>query len=79
MILTHAGERLLSSAQSVLSEMKRAEEDIRQIALKREGILRICTNAILATTGSHPLKDFQPRVSPHRGQIVVEGTLAAQA
>jgi len=43
MILTPAGERLLSSAQAVLSEMKRAEEDIRQIALSREGILRITT------------------------------------
>ena len=43
MILTPAGERLLSSAQAVLDEMKRAEEDIRQIALSREGILRITT------------------------------------
>lgn len=43
MVLTPAGERLLSSAQSVLEEMKRAEEDIRQIALNREGILRITT------------------------------------
>jgi LysR family transcriptional regulator for metE and metH len=43
MILTPAGERLLSSAQSVLDEMKRAEEDIRQIALSREGVLRIST------------------------------------
>jgi LysR family transcriptional regulator for metE and metH len=43
MILTPAGERLLSSAHAVLDEMKRAEEDIRQIALSREGILRIST------------------------------------
>lgn len=43
MLLTPAGERLLSSAQTVLGEMKRAEEDIRQIALSREGILRIST------------------------------------
>jgi LysR family transcriptional regulator for metE and metH len=43
MILTPAGERLLSSAQTILDEMKRVEEDIRQIALSREGILRIST------------------------------------
>ena len=43
MLLTQAGERLLSSAPSVLGELKRAEEDIRQIALHREGILRIST------------------------------------
>jgi len=43
MLLTQAGERLLSSAPAVLDELKRAEEDIRQIALHREGILRIST------------------------------------
>jgi LysR family transcriptional regulator for metE and metH len=43
MVLTPAGERLLSSAQAVLDEMQRAEEDIRQIALTREGVLRITT------------------------------------
>ena len=43
MLLTQAGERLLSSAPGVLDELRRAEEDIRQIALHREGILRIST------------------------------------
>jgi LysR family transcriptional regulator for metE and metH len=43
MLLTQAGERLLVSAPVVLDELKRAEEDIRQIALHREGILRIST------------------------------------
>jgi LysR family transcriptional regulator for metE and metH len=43
MLLTQAGERLLSSAPVVLEELKRAEEDIRQIALHRDGILRIST------------------------------------
>src|SRR5215210_3462389 len=43
MLLTQAGERLLTSAPLVLDELKRAEEDIRQIALHREGILRIST------------------------------------
>src|SRR5262245_45136824 len=43
MLLTQAGERLLSAAPLVLDELKRAEEDIRQIALHRDGILRIST------------------------------------
>ena len=43
MLLTQAGERLLSAAPMVLEELKRAEEDIRQIALHREGIIRIST------------------------------------
>jgi LysR family transcriptional regulator for metE and metH len=43
MLLTQAGERLLSSAPAVLEELKRVEEDIRQIALHREGLLRIST------------------------------------
>jgi LysR family transcriptional regulator for metE and metH len=43
MTLTQAGERLLSSAQRVIDELHRAEEDIRQIALNREGVLRLST------------------------------------
>jgi len=43
MLLTQAGERLLSAAPSVLDELRRAEDDIQQIALNREGILRIST------------------------------------
>jgi LysR family transcriptional regulator for metE and metH len=43
MLLTQAGERLLSAAPSVLDELRRAEDDIRQIALDRDGILRIST------------------------------------
>jgi len=38
MVLTQAGERLLSSAHAVLGELKRAEENIRQIALAKEGL-----------------------------------------
>lgn len=43
MVLTQAGERLLSSARSVLCELERVEEEIRQIAENKEGILRIST------------------------------------
>ncbi len=40
MILTPAGERLLKSAHTILDELVRAEEDVKQISLKREGSLR---------------------------------------
>jgi LysR family transcriptional regulator for metE and metH len=43
MILTPAGERLLGAASKVLEELDRAKEDIEQIALNREGSLRIST------------------------------------
>ena len=43
MPLTPAGERLLRSARLVLDEMRRAEEDLRQTASGREGVLRLST------------------------------------
>jgi LysR family transcriptional regulator for metE and metH len=43
MILTQAGDRLLRTARQVLDEMKRAEDQISQMAANREGILRIST------------------------------------
>lgn len=43
MILTQAGERLLSTARQVLDEMKRAEDHIVQMAASRQGTLRIST------------------------------------
>ena len=43
MILTQAGERLLSTARQVLDEMKRAEDQIVQMAASRQGTLRIST------------------------------------
>jgi LysR family transcriptional regulator for metE and metH len=43
MILTQAGERLLSTARQVLDEMKRAEDHIAQMADSKQGTLRIST------------------------------------
>ena len=43
MILTQAGERLLSTARQVLDEMKRAEDHIAQMTASRQGTLRIST------------------------------------
>jgi LysR family transcriptional regulator for metE and metH len=76
MILTPAGERLLSSAQTILDEMKRVEEDIRQIALSREGILRITTECYTCYHWLPSLlKIFNHEFPRIEVQIVVEATL----
>lgn len=75
MILTPAGERLLTSAETVLGELKRAEEDIRQIARRGEGILRLSTQCY---TCYHwlpsMLRLFQQKFPRTEVQIMVEAT-----
>jgi len=75
MILTPAGQRLLTSADTVLGEIKRAEEDIRQIALSGEGILRLSTQCY---TCYHwlpsMLKLYQQKFPRVEVQIMVEAT-----
>lgn len=77
MILTPAGERLLQSAQTILAEIERAEEDIKQIALRREGVLRLSTECY---TCYHwlpsVLKVFNQKYPRVEVQIVVEATRA---
>ena len=75
MVLTPAGERLLTSARNILDELKRTEEDLRHIALEREGILRISTECYTCYHWLPSLlqifnKQF-PRIDV---QIVVEAT-----
>jgi LysR family transcriptional regulator, regulator for metE and metH len=67
MVLTPAGERLLTSARRVLTDLEQAEQDVRSLAGGGEGIIRVCTQC---NTGYHwlaPLPTaFQrkfPRVS----------------
>lgn len=43
MTLSRAGTRLLESANGILQELDRTEEDIRRIASSKEGVLRIST------------------------------------
>ena len=75
MILTPAGERLLSSAQVVLDEIRRAEEDVRQIALSREGVLRLTTECYTCYHWLPSLlKVFSQRFPRIEVQIVVEAT-----
>jgi LysR family transcriptional regulator for metE and metH len=75
MLLTQAGERLLTAAPLVLDELRRAEEDIRQIALHREGMLRISTECYTCyhwlPAVLKPFQEIFPRVEV---RIVAEAT-----
>ncbi|MEN3335779.1 MAG: LysR family transcriptional regulator, regulator for metE and metH [Blastocatellia bacterium] len=75
MLLTQAGERLLGAAPLVLDELRRAEEDIRQIALHREGMLRISTECYTCyhwlPAVLKPFQEVFPRVEV---RIIVEAT-----
>ena len=75
MLLTQAGERLLSSAPAVLEELKRAEEDIHQIALHRDGILRISTECYTCYHWlPRVLKSFSREFPRVEVRIVAEAT-----
>lgn len=75
MILTPAGERLLKSAQTILDEMMRAEEDIKQIALRREGLLRLSTECYTCYHWLPSLlKVFNQKYPRIEVQILVEAT-----
>ena len=75
MVPTPAGERVLRSAAAVLDDLRRAEEDIRQIAREGSGILRLCTQC---NTGYHwlppLLRAFNERYPRVEIQVVVEAT-----
>jgi LysR family transcriptional regulator for metE and metH len=75
MVPTPAGERVLRSASAVLDDLRRAEEDIRQIAREGSGILRLCTQC---NTGYHwlppVLRAFGERYPRVEVQVVVDAT-----
>jgi LysR family transcriptional regulator for metE and metH len=75
MVVTPAGERVLRSAATILDDLRRAEEDIRQIAKEGTGILRLCTQC---NTGYHwlppILKTFNERHPRVDIQVVVDAT-----
>jgi LysR family transcriptional regulator, regulator for metE and metH len=75
MVVTPAGERVLRSATSILDDLRRAEEDIKQIAREGSGILRLCTQC---NTGYHwlppLLKAFNSRYPRVEVQIVADAT-----
>ena len=75
MVVTPAGERVLRSAAAILDDLRRAEEDVRQIAREGTGILRMCTQC---NTGYHwlppLLKTFNERHPRVEIQVVVDAT-----
>jgi LysR family transcriptional regulator, regulator for metE and metH len=75
MTLSKSGERLLQSADHILEELKRAEEDIRRIASNKEGLLRISTECY-TTYHWLPtiLKVFHSKFPNVDVQIVAEAT-----
>ncbi len=75
MLPTPAGERLLASAKEVLEELKRAEDDVAQMAANKRGVLRLSTECY---TCYHwlpaKLKEFSQRYPAVEVKIVVEAT-----
>ena len=75
MVLTQAGERLLHSARKVIDELRRAEEEIRQITLSREGVLRISTECYTCYHWLPPmLKAFGEKFPRVEVRIELEAT-----
>ena len=69
MVLTPAGQRVLDSARRVLDDLNRAEEEIRSLAQRRDGVIRVATEC---NTGYHWLPPLlaafnrrHPRVTIH--------------
>jgi LysR family transcriptional regulator for metE and metH len=75
MTLSKSGTRLLQSADQILEELKRAEEDIRRIASNQEGVLRISTECYTAYHWLPSiLKVFHRRFPAVDVQVVSEAT-----
>jgi LysR family transcriptional regulator for metE and metH len=75
MVLTSAGERVLATAQRVLDELGRAEDEVRLLARDGTGVLRLSTQCY---TGYHwlppLLRAFHARHPRVDVQIVVDAT-----
>ena len=81
LVLTAAGRRVLETAERVVADVARAEEDVRRIAGHGDGIIRVCTQC---NTGYHwlgpLLKVFarkHPRVSIHVAVDATDSPVAA--
>jgi LysR family transcriptional regulator for metE and metH len=73
MTLSKSGARLLQSADQILAELKRVEEDVRRIASNKEGLLRICTQCYTAYHWLPSILKVFNRKFPHVDvQIVTE-------
>ncbi|MBL8169358.1 MAG: LysR family transcriptional regulator [Acidobacteria bacterium] len=75
MILTQAGERLLHSARQVLEELKRAEDDLKQMCAGQHGMLRLSTECYTCYHWLPELfRDFSLRYPDVEVKILAEST-----
>ena len=76
MVMTAAGERVLAAARRVLEDIATTEEDVRRLATRQTGVLRVCAQC---NTGYHwlpPLVDvFRRRFPAIDVSLAVECTL----
>ena len=68
MVLTAAGRRVLESAGRILDELGRVEEDIRQLAQQRDGVIRVATQC---NTGYHWLPPLLARFNRKHPRVSV--------
>jgi LysR family transcriptional regulator for metE and metH len=68
MVLTAAGRRVLESASRILEELLRVEEDIRQLAEHRDGVIRVATQC---NTGYHWLPPLLARFNRKHPRVTV--------
>lgn len=75
MVLTQAGERLLHSAKEVLSELRRAEDEVAQMAHHKRGTLRLSTECYTCYHWlPEKLKTFGHRFPDVEVKIVADAT-----
>jgi len=68
MVLTAAGRRVLDSAARILDELGRVEEDVRQLAQQRDGVIRVATQC---NTGYHWLPPLLARFNRKHPRVSV--------
>lgn len=68
MVLTAAGRRVLDSSARILDELRRVEEDIRQLAHQRDGVIRVATQC---NTGYHWLPPLLARFNRKHPRVSV--------
>lgn len=75
MVLTQAGERLLYSARQVMDELKRAEDDLKQMADQNHGTLRLSTECYTCYHWlPELLRDFSQQYPKVEVNVMVETT-----
>ena len=75
MVATPAGQRVLDSATTILTELERTEAAVRALAQNRQGLLRVATECYTCYHWlPHVLKDFGQKCPSVEVRIEVEAT-----